>query len=120
MRFSRSQFAAFEELEENRSLETGLRAFEVDLANEDPTLRRQVTAYRQTGDWKMWHRVVTLTDNGLYQRGLLALCLQRGIDIATDQNFAYIIQHPALRGNTKARHIILMAMAFHQRWETTE
>ncbi|GFE52386.1 hypothetical protein So717_41390 [Roseobacter cerasinus] len=120
MRFSRSQFEAIEELEAKRALEDGLYAFERDLVAEDPVLHQQVTAYRMSGDWRIWHRIVTLTDKGVYQRGLFALCLQSGIDITTDQNFAYIMENPALSGNTKARHVILMAMAFHRRSETTE
>lgn len=119
MKFSTAQFAQFEALEQRRALENGLRLFEADLANEDTKLQNQVATYRKADDWAMWHRIVTLTDLGLYQRGLLAICLQSGIDVTTDPGFAYIITHPALSGNTKARHVILMAMAFHRAAEET-
>jgi len=120
MQFSKDQFSEFKSLEQKRALETGLRIFEDDLIGGDPALHEHVKVYREAGDWAMWHRIVTLTNHGLYQRGLLAICLQSGIDVTTDPNFAYIVRQPALSGNTKARHIILMATAFQRRVETTE
>lgn len=114
IQFSKAQFAQFEAIEEQRALEDGLRRFETDLVGEDPELHGQVEAYRQTHEWSMWLRIVTLTSIGLYQRSLLAICLQSGMDVTTDPTFAYIVDHPALSGNTKARHIILMVMAFHR------
>lgn len=59
----------------------------------------------------IFQRIIALTDIGAYQRMLLAMVLQTGIDVTSDANFDYILKQPTLSGNTKARHLVLMAIA---------
>lgn len=119
MRLSDDQMAILDLQTTRRALDEGLRLFETDTRESDPELSGQIRAYRTQSDHSMYARIVALTDRGTYQRAVLALCLQSGIDMTTAPEFSYIMQQPALSGNTKARHIVLMAMAFQRVLEGT-
>jgi hypothetical protein len=111
MKFSTAQFALIEERYAQRVFDDALTVFERDTRPTDPKLADDIEAYRVAGDFDVFRRITELTNIGAYQRALLAMSLQSGIDFTTDENFGYIVKHPALSGNTKARHIILMAVA---------
>jgi hypothetical protein len=111
MQFDKTQFAAIEHANEKRVLDESLWVFENDMRPVDPRLAEDIATYRQAGNMDIFKRILALTNNGDYERALLAMTLQTDIDFTTDKNFSYIIKHPALSGNTKARHIILMAVA---------
>lgn len=113
-RISDEQFKAFEEHEVKRSIKASLVKFENDTKLSDPKLAEDIASYRRAGDTDIFQRIIKLTDIGAYQRTLLAMVLQSGIDVTTDQNFEYLVKHPALSGNTKARHLILMAVALQR------
>jgi len=119
MRLSNSQLQTLEERTYARALTDGLSAFEADTRDADPVLADQIATYRDHGDRSIFSRIVELTDNADYQRGLLALTLQSDIDFTTRSEFHYIMRQPALSGNVKARHVILMIMAMHRATEGT-
>ena len=114
MEFSKAQLDAGAQRHVRRVLDESLVAFESDMRPEDAKLADDVMTYRQAGDFEIFQRIVELTNIGIYQRTLLAMTLQSGIDFTRHESFHYIIQQPALSGNTKARHIILMAHAINQ------
>ncbi|WP_394196599.1 hypothetical protein [Litoreibacter albidus] len=119
MRLSSRQMQELEDRVAAHALSDGLWQFEQDTREIDPELADQISTYRQHGDRSIYARIVALTDIGLYQRGLLALCLQSGVDMTIRPEFHYIMRNPALSGNVKARHVILMAMGFQRVLEGT-
>jgi hypothetical protein len=114
MKFSKAQFSAGEERHVKRVLDESLVDFEDDTKSGDPKLAEDIATYRRAGDLSLFQRIIELTNIGTYQRTLLAMALQSGIDFTTNENFAYIVKNPALSGNTKARHLILMAVIMQQ------
>ncbi len=114
MQISKAQFATIDAHYLRSSLEDSLIDFENDMKPTDQKLADDIATYRRAGNMDIFQRIIALTNIGAYERALLAMILQSGIDFTTDKNFDYIIKNPALSGNTKARHIILMAVAMNQ------
>lgn len=114
MKFSTAQLDAGEKRHTQRVFDEALTLFESDTRPVDPRLADDIEAYRIAGNFDVFQRITELTTIGVYQRSLLAMALQSGVDFTTDDSFSYIITNPALSGNTKARHIILMAVAMQQ------
>jgi hypothetical protein len=114
MKFSEAQFSAGEERHAKRVLYEALIQFENDTKPSDLKLAEDIANYRRAGNMGLFQRIIDLTNIGTYQRALLAMALQSGIDFTTNENFAYIVKNPALSGNTKARHLILMAVIMQQ------
>lgn len=119
MKFSKAQFALIEERYAQRVFDEALIVFGNDTRPTDPKLADDIEAYRLAGNLDVFQRITELTNIGAYQRTLLAMFLQTGIDVTTDENFSYIVKNPALSGNTKARHLILMAVAIKQSRDQT-
>lgn len=114
MKFSKEQLSAGEENHVKRVLAESLVDFETDTQVFDPKLAEDIAIYRRAGDMDLFQRIVELTNIGTYQRTLLAMALQSGIDFTTHESFDYLIKNPVLSGNTKARHLILMAVIMQQ------
>jgi hypothetical protein len=108
-----SQFSTGDMRHADRVLFDALVDFEHDMRPQDPKLANDIAAYRNAGNMDIFQRIIDLTDIGSYQRALLAMVLQTGIDVTSDPNFSYILRQPTLSGNTKARHLILMAVAMN-------
>jgi hypothetical protein len=114
IKFSNEQLAAGEERHLQRVLDESLTEFENDMKDTDPKLASDIANYRNAGNMDVFKRIIKLTNIGEYQRVLLAMVLQSGIDVTSNENFHYILHQPTLTGNTKARHLILMALAIQQ------
>lgn len=119
MQFSNAQFGAIEDANEKRVLSESLIKFENEVRPIDPRLAEDIANYNHAGNTEVFKRIIALTNIGDYERALLAMFLQTGIDFTTDASFSYIIKNPALSGNTKARHIILMAVAMKKSMDDT-
>lgn len=109
---SNTQFAQMEAHAADREMRAVLTGWAVEMDTIDPVAAQHLRAYHDGEDYTMLQRIADLTSLEAYQKQILLLTLSSGMDFTTHPSFAYLRTQPYMTGNTKARHIILMAHAF--------
>ncbi|HXQ71403.1 MAG TPA: hypothetical protein VN844_12990 [Pyrinomonadaceae bacterium] len=89
---------------ERQAREIAIR-FAQEVEEHDPDLAARTLSYSRGDEIEFLDRLLNLTNVEQYQKCLLFIFLQTGINFFREDLFKYILDHPLLSGNAKARHI---------------
>ena len=112
---SQEQYKRLEQDAMDRQAREIGRRFASEIQAIDPQLAGQVLAYVNSTNIEFLDRLLSLTTIEQHQQFLLFLFVQTGVDIFNEPEFGYILEHPLLSGNAKARHIALSAYSISAR-----
>jgi hypothetical protein len=81
-----------------------------EIKSHDPQLAEQIRSMDKEVVLNLFNNIYNLTSDKYYQRALLALLISTKVNIFELPEFSYIIHHPFLIGDAKARHIIFSSI----------
>jgi len=90
------------------------RRFAKEVEDKDRDLAARTLHYSRDQNIDSLDRLRRLTNREQYQKFLLFAFLQTGIDFSEEDEFRYILDHPLLSGNAKARHLAVSGFAILQ------
>ena len=90
------------------------RRFAQEVEDRDQDLAARTMHYSRGENIEFLDRLLRLTNIEQYQKFLLFAFLQTGIDFFEEDEFRYILDHPFLSGNAKARHLAVSGFAILQ------
>ncbi len=117
LQIRRHQYERLERATLERQAREIANRFAQEVEERDPNLAARTLSYSRGDDIKFLDRLLNLTNIEQYQKFLLFTFIHTGINFFEEDEFKYILDHPLLSGNAKARHIAASSFSILQRRE---
>jgi len=114
LKIRNNQFEQLEKATSERQAREIAKKFAHEIEKHDTNLAARILKYSQGYDLEFLDRLLTLTNIEQYQKFLLFTFIQTGINFFENNEFKYILDHPLLSDNAKARHISLSSFIIMQ------
>lgn len=111
LKIGEEQYKAIEVETIRRQLKEIVSGYADEIESEDPDLAKRIRSLDKETCLALFKDIYNLTSDPYYQKALLALIVSTGVNIFRADEFSYIMNHPFLCGDAKARHIVLSSLS---------